>query len=179
MARPDVPPSDAGKWGIRSGAGSPVPRSRRFHRPGQPIASFLCPLPVVVGQAFQPDPVRSDPTRVRLESLTYPGLPRPVSANNGRRAKDNGPLTDYDNRPSIAFRQSSLGESVVPTIKTRRCSASLLLMTILACAGCGDATTDGSGSPSGSSGTGGAASSGGPGSGPRLMFITNGSSDWW
>jgi ribose transport system substrate-binding protein len=63
-------------------------------------------------------------------------------------------------------------------MKTRRYPASLLLISILVCAGCGDGATDSGASPSGSPGTGGT-SSGGSGPGPRLMFITNGSSDWW
>jgi ribose transport system substrate-binding protein len=59
----------------------------------------------------------------------------------------------------------------VRIVKLRRNPANLLLVAILACAGCGDGSSDGGGassSPSRSSG-----------SGPRLMFITNGSSDWW
>ncbi len=60
--------------------------------------------------------------------------------------------------------------------KTRGYPASLLLVSILACAGCGDGASDGTGNASASPGTAGASTSG---SGPRLMFITNGSTDWW
>ena len=60
-------------------------------------------------------------------------------------------------------------------MKTRPYQATLLLVTILACAGCGEEN----GSPSGSPEAAGGSSSQGSGSGPRLMFITNGSSDWW
>ncbi len=70
----------------------------------------------------------------------------------------------------------SLGESVVSTKKTRRDPACLLVVSLLACAGCGDAPSEGGG-PSGSKGAGGSSPSGS--SGPRLVFITNGNSDWW
>ena len=60
------------------------------------------------------------------------------------------------------------------TKKAPRYPASLLLVSILACSGCGDGSPDGGGA-SGSPGGGGGAS----GSGPRLMFITNGTSEWW
>ncbi len=52
--------------------------------------------------------------------------------------------------------------------------ASLLLVSILACAGCGDGSSNDSASRSGSPGTGSSS-----GSGPRLVFITNGNSEWW
>jgi ribose transport system substrate-binding protein len=66
-------------------------------------------------------------------------------------------------------------------MKPRRYPASLLLVSILTCAGCGDGATDGGASPSGAGPAGAASSPGGTGSGsgPKLMFITNGSSDWW
>jgi ribose transport system substrate-binding protein len=63
--------------------------------------------------------------------------------------------------------------------KARPYSASLLLISLLACTGCGDATPANSGGPSGSPDVAGRSASRSSGSGPRLMFITNGSSDWW
>jgi ribose transport system substrate-binding protein len=60
-------------------------------------------------------------------------------------------------------------------MKLRQNPAHLLLVAILACAGCGEGSSDGGASPSGSPGSAGGSS----GSGPRLMFITNGTSEWW
>jgi ribose transport system substrate-binding protein len=74
----------------------------------------------------------------------------------------------------MAFRQTSLGESVVLTKKAPRYAANLLLVSIVACAGCGGGSSNDSASPSGSPGTGSSS-----GSGPRLVFITNGNADWW
>lgn len=54
-------------------------------------------------------------------------------------------------------------------------AGSLLLLSILACAGCGDGSSENTASP----GAAPQGSGGGAGSGPRLIFITNGSSDWW
>ncbi|MHB1558648.1 MAG: substrate-binding domain-containing protein [Isosphaeraceae bacterium] len=59
---------------------------------------------------------------------------------------------------------------------SRRVPAFLLVASLLACAcaGCGDTTPE-AGGPSGK----GSSSSSAGGSGPRLVFITNGNSDWW
>ena len=61
------------------------------------------------------------------------------------------------------------------TSKSRPWAGRLLLFSMLACAGCGGDNTGGGAKPSGSSASGGGSS----GEGPRLVFITNGSSDWW
>jgi ribose transport system substrate-binding protein len=61
----------------------------------------------------------------------------------------------------------------VKLTKTGRNASSFLLLFVLTSAGCGDGGPGASGdSPSSNK-----ASTGGPG--PRLMFITNGTSDWW
>jgi ribose transport system substrate-binding protein len=79
----------------------------------------------------------------------------------------------YDERPSIDIRDNSLGERPVKHTVTGRNASSLLLLFVLASAGCGDGGPDASGDSPASNKT----STGGPG--PRLMFITNGTSDWW
>ncbi len=61
--------------------------------------------------------------------------------------------------------------------KSGRLRRALLILSIVALAGCG-------GSPPAAPGGAGPAASGGPArssgnSAPRLMFITNGTSDWW
>jgi ribose transport system substrate-binding protein len=67
----------------------------------------------------------------------------------------------------------------VAILKIRRFAGNLLVVSTLACAGCGDGTSGGGGNPSASPNAGGPTSAGSSGSGPRLIFITNGSSDWW
>ncbi len=57
----------------------------------------------------------------------------------------------------------------------RRIPARLFLVSLLACVGCGDGSSVGPGGP----GTTGANAPGVSGEGPRLVFITNGTSDWW
>src|SRR5205823_11444971 len=74
--------------------------------------------------------------------------------------------------PSIAIRQNRLGDHPVRIMTARRNPASLVSVLFLACVGCGDGSSD---RPASSSAPGSASS----GSGPRLMFITNGTSDWW
>ena len=56
--------------------------------------------------------------------------------------------------------------------------ANVFLLAVLACIGCGDGSTS---IPKGPVGEGSVAKSGttSTGSGPRLVFITNGTSDWW
>ena len=61
------------------------------------------------------------------------------------------------------------------TTLARRLPASFFLVSMLACTGCGDGAPEGSSGP----GAGGASASSASGSGPRLRFITNGTSDWW
>jgi ribose transport system substrate-binding protein len=64
-------------------------------------------------------------------------------------------------------------------MKTRRYAGNLLLVSILACVGCGDGSSGGGGNPSASPATGDQTSARPADSVPRLIFITNGSSDWW
>jgi ribose transport system substrate-binding protein len=64
-------------------------------------------------------------------------------------------------------------------MRIRRYAGSLFLVSILACAGCGDDTSGGGGNPSATPASGGPASARPSDGGPRLIFITNGSSDWW
>ncbi len=63
----------------------------------------------------------------------------------------------------------------MPTTLARRIPASFILFSILICAGCGGGSPE---SASGS-GPGGAGASSASGGGPRLIFVTNGTSDWW
>jgi ribose transport system substrate-binding protein len=63
----------------------------------------------------------------------------------------------------------------VPSNQTGRNSLCAFLFLIIGCAGCGDG---GAGSASDPSSSGQSAKAKG-GAGPRLIFITNGSSDWW
>ena len=63
--------------------------------------------------------------------------------------------------------------------KTRRYAGNLLLFMLVACVGCGGDGSGGGANPSASPGTGGATRAGRADPGPRLIFITNGSSDWW
>jgi ribose transport system substrate-binding protein len=62
----------------------------------------------------------------------------------------------------------------VPISKIRRYASSAFLLSFFAAIGCGGGTDEGI---AGKAPAGTSASSGG--SGPRLIFITNGSSDWW
>jgi ribose transport system substrate-binding protein len=66
----------------------------------------------------------------------------------------------------------------VPTTLARRIPARFFLVSILACAGCGDGSPEGSAGSLGP-GSGGSSASSASGAGPRLMFVTNGTSDWW
>ncbi len=61
------------------------------------------------------------------------------------------------------------------TTLARRIPARFFLVSILACTGCGDGSPEGSAGP----GSGGTSSSSASGGGPRLRFVTNGTSDWW
>jgi ribose transport system substrate-binding protein len=67
----------------------------------------------------------------------------------------------------------------VSILKTRRYAGNLLLISAIACAGCGDATSSGGGNAAATPGAGGPTSARRADPGPRLIFITNGSSDWW
>jgi ribose transport system substrate-binding protein len=67
----------------------------------------------------------------------------------------------------------------VAITKTRLRAGHLVVFSLLACAGCGDGGSGGGATPTGTPGPGGATSAGSGGSGPRLIFITNGTSDWW
>ncbi len=93
------------------------------------------------------------------------------------------PLVMITDRPSIsaATLRSAWGESVVSSANTRRVPAFLLVASLLACAcaGCGDTTPEVGGPPGSSGKTSSSSSSSTGGSGPRLVFITNGNSDWW
>jgi ribose transport system substrate-binding protein len=65
----------------------------------------------------------------------------------------------------------------VRTSNIRRIPASLFFVTVLACIGCGDGSSNGPAGPSGGGESGSKTSA--TGDGPRLVFITNGTSDWW
>jgi ribose transport system substrate-binding protein len=75
----------------------------------------------------------------------------------------------------IKFGKNSRGETTVPSIQAGRNSLCGFLFLAIATAGCGDSDPS---SPSGPPQSTQAATSAG-GAGPRLVFITNGSSDWW
>jgi ribose transport system substrate-binding protein len=80
----------------------------------------------------------------------------------------------YDEDPSIKIPANSLGESPVTIPMTGRCALCALFLSLFAAVGCGGDSPDitaGTGA-AGPSVTSGAAR-------PRLIFITNGSSDWW
>jgi len=66
----------------------------------------------------------------------------------------------------------------VPITNDRRPAATLVFALMLVCAGCGETAPEGSAGAPGPSAAGGSGSSS-PRTGPRLMFITNGTSDWW
>ncbi|MGP0064371.1 MAG: substrate-binding domain-containing protein [Isosphaeraceae bacterium] len=59
----------------------------------------------------------------------------------------------------------------------RRIPAGLFLVSVLVCGGCGDTASNAPAGAPGPGSTGSNASS--SGDGPRLVFITNGTSDWW
>ena len=63
----------------------------------------------------------------------------------------------------------------MPTTLARRIPASFILFSILICAGCGGGSPESASGP----GPGGAGASSASGGGPRLIFVTNGTSDWW
>jgi ribose transport system substrate-binding protein len=78
-------------------------------------------------------------------------------------------------RGHFKFEKNSLGETTVSSIQFGRNSLRALYFFIIACVGCGDGGANSAPEPSASA-TGAGAKSG---AGPRLIFITNGSSDWW
>jgi ribose transport system substrate-binding protein len=83
----------------------------------------------------------------------------------------------YDEGPSFEIRDHSLGEHTVITTTTGRTASSfLLLVFVLTSAGCGDGGNAESAVPTAGATT---TSQSSGGSGPRLIFITNGTSDWW
>jgi ribose transport system substrate-binding protein len=65
----------------------------------------------------------------------------------------------------------------VTPIKASRIVSSCLFLLVLSSVGCGGGSSDGTPGSAGGSPAGSKTSSGG--SGPRLMVVTNGSSDWW
>ncbi len=75
--------------------------------------------------------------------------------------------------------QSRPGESRVTLTNLRRHGAKAVFLSLLACAGCGQSEPETGSSPAPAAGPGGSTSSGKSGSAPRLVFLTNGNSDWW
>jgi ribose transport system substrate-binding protein len=137
---------------------------RRPHKPGLAIASSL---------------VSSSTVRITRDSVPFKKIVGLAAENFkvlwDRRVVSREFSIRYDNRPFHAFRQYRLGEHSVHTTLARRFPARLVFVSLLACAGCGDSSPTSSSGP-GSSGVGTSSASG---SGPSMIFVTNGTSDWW